>query len=227
MTELVTAPSSLPFVVALVVMLAIGLLEGVGTLLGMSLSVLFDNMLPEIDVDVDLDSPDVSVGGPEPHAASGFTTLLGWLRVGQVPVLILLIVFLTVFGLLGLMLQSLMVQALGGPLPAAVASLPVFFATLPIVRVCGGIFARLLPKDETEAVSESSFVGRVATITLGTATREQPAQAKLRDQHGQTHYVLVEPDGDEMFEPGCSVVLVRKAGAGFRAIRNTYAALLE
>ena len=51
-------------------------------------------------------------------------------------------------------------------------------------------------------------------------------QAKLRDQHGQAHYVLVEPDnaGEEL-EPGSEVVIVRQASAVYYAIKNTSAAL--
>ncbi|MEZ5581571.1 MAG: DUF1449 family protein [Candidatus Competibacteraceae bacterium] len=40
----------------------------------------------------------------------------------------------------------------------------------------------------------NQFIGRVAVITLGTAGYDSPAQAKLRDQHGQTHYIMTAPD---------------------------------
>ena len=91
MIELLTAPESLPFAVALVVMLAISMLEGVGTVLGLSLSAVLDSMLPDFDLGVDVEAPQLDA------QPSGFTAVLGWLRFGHVPALVLLIVFLTAF----------------------------------------------------------------------------------------------------------------------------------
>jgi hypothetical protein len=85
-----------------------------------------------------------------------------------------------------------------------------------------------MPKDETEAVAETSFIGRIAVITLGNASPGNPAEAKLRDKFGQTHYVMVEPDeSDERFENGTQVVLVNQQGAIFKAIRNKSDALVD
>ena len=82
--------------------------------------------------------------------------------------------------------------------------------------------ARIIPKDETEAVSEKSFVGCVATITIGTASKGKPAQAKLRDRLGNTHYVMVEPDIDgQFFETGSEVLIVMQTGSVFTAIANS------
>lgn len=139
----------------------------------------------------------------------------------------LLALFLTLFGLLGLGLQSLVHSLTGGRLlPGLIAAPLAFLATLPLLRVTGGWVAELIPKDETSAVSERTFVGRIAVVTLGTARLGQPAQAKLRDEHGQTHYVLVEPDrpGFEL-TTGAAVRLVRRQGAVFTAIANSQEAL--
>ena len=83
-------------------------------------------------------------------------------------------------------------------------------------------------RDETESVSEKTFIGRIAVVTLGKARVGSPAQAKLRDQHGQTHYVMVEPDqpGEE-FPAGTDVLLVRQVGAVFKSIRNTRSVLVD
>jgi hypothetical protein len=85
-----------------------------------------------------------------------------------------------------------------------------------------------MPKDETDAVSEQSFIGRVAVITLGNASHGSPAEAKLKDQHGQMHYVMVEPDlPNEAFSQGTAVILVRQKGAHFTAINNTSNVLID
>ena len=105
---------------------------------------------------------------------------------------------------------------------------PAVIVAVPSVRVIGTGLAKLIPKDETTAVSTDSFVGRVATITLGTARKGEPAQAKLTDRHGQTHYVMVEPDSeDTVFEAGDSVLLIEQAGPRFVAVANTNAALTD
>ena len=96
------------------------------------------------------------------------------------------------------------------------------------MRICGGILGRIIPKDETESVSEESFVGRVAVITLGQAAPGKPAQARLSDQHGQAHYVMLEPDTDNaVFEQGTQVLIVSHEGAVFKAIENPSAALTD
>ena len=92
----------------------------------------------------------------------------------------------------------------------------------------GGWVEKVMPKDETSAVSHNSFIGRVATVVIGTAKQGEPAQAKLLDQFGRTHYVMVEPDiqGEELTAP-TAVLLVSLEGSVFRGIRNTTDALVN
>lgn len=219
MFEFVLEAGNRPFAIALGLMFGIALLEGTMTLLGAGLSGAIDSLLPETDADVDLDmdvGPDVgdvdgagadfgdsTIGQAEVGSPGALSRLLGWLCVGKVPVLILLVAFLTVFGLSGLVLQSIVQGLTGLLLQASLASIPAVIVAVPSVRVIGTGLAKLIPKDETTAVSTDSFVGRVATITLGTARKGEPAQAKLTDRHGQTHYVMVEPDSEAtVFEAG-------------------------
>jgi hypothetical protein len=201
------APEMLPFAVALGLMLLIALLEIVGLLSGHSPSQAVDTLLPEHDVPVDAHG-----------AAPGPDGLLSWLGVGRVPVLMLLVVFLCGFGLSGYVLQYATIQAVGWPLHPALASLGALAAALPITRAGGLLLAKLLPRNETEAVSHASFVGLVATITQGVARRGLPAEAKLRDRFGRTHYIRIEPDLDEAELPaGSRVLVLRQQGAIFRA----------
>jgi hypothetical protein len=224
MIAFLLATENLPFTVSLTLMLAIAVMEGVSTLIGAGLSDMIDSVLPEMDLDVDIDA-DLDA---DFHAPGPFTRLLGWLRVGQVPVLVLAIVFLTAFGLIGLFCQSTALKLVGHMLPAALASVPALCITIPMVRVCGGVLAKILPKDETESVSEESFVGRVAVITLGTAAAGKPAQARLTDQHGQNHYVMVEPDlAGVSFEQGTEVLIVSHQGALYKGIENPNQALTD
>jgi len=232
MFDFLFAAQNVPFMIALGVMLAIGLLEGITAVLGMGASSFLDSLLPETEVDVDvdlgadLDAADLDLGNVASHGP--FTKLLGWLRIGRVPVLILLVVYLFGFGFTGLVLQSFLLATFGGMLPAWVAVWPAFVAGLLIVHFTGGVLAKIIPKDETEVVSERKFIGRVACITLGRAWQGHPAQARLKDSYGRTHYVMVEPDQPGItFEQDTHVLLVTREGPVFRAIENPSQALVD
>lgn len=221
MLEFLTAEPNMPFAVSLTVMLGIAILEGAAMLLGAGISSFLDALLPELDLDVDLDASEVPAVAP-------LSRFLGWLRIGKVPILILLVIFLTAFGLIGLGIQSLTITLLGFLLPGLVASILSLVLTFPVVRVLGGGLEKIMPKDETDAVSEQSLVGRIAVITIGTAKANSPAEAKVKDQHGLMHYVMVEPDEPQMrFTTGTSVLLVRYDGSVYTAIENTNKALVE
>jgi hypothetical protein len=197
-----------PFLAAIGLMAAIGLIEGLSLLIGTGVSHQLDAYLAH---------------GPDHGADSlGGDGLLGWLHVGRAPILVLLVIFLMGFAIGGLVLQWAVSGLVGHPLPPLVASLVAVVGAVPAVRVLGGRIARHIPKDETTAVSEKSFIGRIARLTAESAGAGQPGQARLTDEHGQAHYLLVEPDDPQMrFERGDSLLLVSRASASvFRAIRN-------
>lgn len=225
------APGNFPFAVALVLMAGIGVLEVIGAMFGGGLSSALEDLLPDASppapLDVDAPDLDADVDGTALETPGLVTRVLGWLHVGRVPLLVLLVVFLFLFGMGGLVLQELVAGVAGRMLPAWIAGPVVFAGVLPAVRATGGFLARVMPKDETSAVSTRTFIGRVAVVITGTAGRGAPAQAKLHDQHGQVHYLLVEPDADgDTFETGTAVLLVSQHGAVFRAIPNPSQSLL-
>lgn len=223
MIAFILAGQNLPFAVAITLMLLIAVLEGVTTILGMGLSSILESLMPEVDIDMDIDA---DIDGVDVQPASPLTRMLGWLRIGQVPVLVLLVIFLTAFGLLGFGIQSVAIRIFGAFLPVTLATIAAIVLAMPVVRLLGGMLARIMPKDETEAVSEKSFIGLVAVITTGRARLGSPAQGRLNDRYGQSHYVMIEPDNaEEEFLQGTEVLLVSQFGATFKAIRNTSKAL--
>lgn len=201
--------NNLPFSIALTLMLIIALMEGTLTLLGIGMSQALDSLMPDVNLDVDADF------APNGGALSN---LLGWIRFGQVPVLVMFVVFLTAFGLIGLVLQTLLDGLIGFTLPALLAAPIAFFAALPVVRVSTGVLSKVVFKDETESISSSSFVGRIAVITLGEAKKNSPAEARFKDRFGTTHYLMVEPMEDVVFKKGEKVLLVEAAGSIFKVI---------
>ncbi len=241
MIETFFSPATTPFAVAICLMLFIAAVELIGALMGIPASAMLDSLIPDIDVDLDVDMDvdlDVEVdyaGGaldadvpniPDAPSAGPLSQILGWLCVGKVPILVLLIVFLTAFGLSGVVIQSLVQAVIGAPLPAFLAVIPALAAAIPVTRISGLTLSKLMPKEQTEAVSQRHFIGKVATIIRGKARKGAPAEAKLTDSFGQTHYLLVEPDEEtEIFTQGTEVIIIKQMGSKYRAILNTSAAL--
>ena len=223
MLDGIFAPALFPFTVALGLMLLVGLTETMGMLFGLSAFGLVDQLMPDMEADAGTElAGDGDLGG------DGFLAgLLGWLCVGRVPVLVLLVAFLTAFGLIGIVLQSAVHWVIGSYLPALLAAAGALLLSLPPTRWMALGLEKVMPKEETEAVSSRSFVGKVAIVIGGVARRGVPAQAKLRDAYGQLHYVLVEPDDPEQaYEQGTEVILTTQMSAiRFTAIRNDNAML--
>lgn len=208
MLSFLLSPDNVPFVAALALMLLIGVAEAVGLGGGLAAS----DGLDTVDGDLNVETP----------------SLLAWLNVGRLPLLMLIVVFLLAFGLTGLIGQRIVAAVIGQPGPWFLAAPLAFMAALPVTRMFGRGLARVMPRDETSAVSRDSLIGRVAVIVTGEARHANAAQARVRDEHGQAHYVMVEPeDAADTFAEGASVLLVRRAGAKYFAIHNTSALLRD
>lgn len=207
--SLLAAPENLPFGIGLALIVAIALFEGLGMLVSISPSNVIDNFLPDI------------------HGDTGLDRVLGWLYVGKLPALVLLLLFLCGYTMFGFSLQLLARGLFGGYLPASVAGVLAIPAGMATVRGLGSLIAHVVPRDETSAVSEQSLVGRVGVIVTGTARRGMAAQARVKDVHGHAHYLMVEPDIDEeIFSEGVQVLIVSKGGAFYRCIANPHPNLM-
>ncbi|MDX1391053.1 MAG: YqiJ family protein [Rheinheimera sp.] len=214
MLSLMLASENMAFSIALVLMLMIAVLEGVAALFGAGVSSALESLLPESEL-----SPHAEVGSIDSDTA--LSRFLGWLRIGEVPLLMLLVIFLLCFGLMGLLLQAVIQSATAMLAPFWLAVPVALLLSLPLVRFGGGVLQAVMPKDETSAVSEDSLLGRVAVVTLGTARCGYPAQAKVRDQFGYSHYVQVEPETAPVeFAQGAEVLLLTRQGSVYKAIAN-------
>ncbi|KYQ84481.1 hypothetical protein AWW72_08815 [Acinetobacter sp. NRRL B-65365] len=209
--DLLTHPSNLIFSTALMLCLFIGVLEFILLLFGGSSSFL-EQFLP--DSLTDIDHADVSLEQSE----NLFTQLLEWLYLGKVPLLIWLIIFLTLYALTGLIIQDLFFQFTEQYVSAWIIAPASLFLAMPLVRYSAALIAKIIPKDETTAIQHDDLIGRTAHIILGEAKPNSPAQAKVKDQFGQTHYVLVEPEFDTVFHQGQDVILTQRTKIGFQAI---------
>jgi Inner membrane protein YqiJ, N-terminal/Inner membrane protein YqiJ, OB-fold len=206
------AAETWPFTVATFLMLLIATVEGIAMVIGANISEWLQHALPD---------PWDNVHGP-------FDNMLGWLYVGRVPVLVLLVIFLMGFAITGFALNMVAHRFFGLWIPPLISVPLAFLASLPLVRILGAGLARLIPQDQTYAVSFESLVGRVATIVSGTARVGFPAQARVANEHGLNLYVMVEPETDGITFQGGERVLLKKqiSGSRFAAVVNPWPDLL-
>ena len=213
-------PAMMPFTFALGLMLFIAALELIGMLAGMGLSDMLDSVLP--DVEAEFEGPDA----PDGIEGGAMATVLSWLAIGKVPLLVLIVAFLTAYGLTGFVGQSLFHAITGIYVHGLIAGIAALFIALPLTGKIGHAIARIMPKEETDAISRDTFFGKVVEIIRGEAKFGRPAEAKFKDYAGTAHYVLVEPDDETTtFKQGDEVLLVSKRGAHFAGIVNTSPAL--
>ena len=139
----------------------------------------------------------------------------------------LLVVFLAVYGLVGYVFQTAFAAVFGAYLNGTLAAVAVWFLSLPLVRATAGGLYKILPKDETTAVSQDTLIGRVGVIVIGQARTGSPAQVRVKDGFGQTHYVMAEPDGEGVLKQGEAVLLVSLEGNTFKAILNPSGSLVD
>ncbi len=216
-------PALAPFTIAFMILGLIALLEVGGLLFGVAFSGLIDAALPDFEIDADIDA---DIEGELETGGGMIGGLLSWLGLGKVPFLIVLAAFLGSFGAIGLLLQNAINGAFGFFPPALVATPVALFAALPVTRILSVGVAKIFPKEETDAVSAETLIGRIATIIRGVASTGSPAEAKLTDATGHTHYVLVEPDTQKsQFVAGDQVLLTERNGAVFRGAINENEAL--
>lgn len=192
------------FSASLIIVGLIFVLELCGLLLGLGLISSFESM-----INIDLEGSSV------------FSHGLSIFRIKKIPFSFLLVLFFLNFGLAGYILNGITLNLSGMALPIWINWLPALLISMPMISFCSKILNRILPSDESTAVQRSTFIGKIAQITLGTARPGHPAQAKLKDEYGQTHYVMVEPEKDEVWKQGDEVILLSQKGSIFIGFRDS------
>lgn len=201
MAAFLFATENIVFVSAIVLMLLIGAVQAIG-------------IAGDFDLDIhgDADLPGwLGLGWLE----------LGWLGLGRLPLLMLLAIFLALFGMIGLIGQHLLLDFAGAMLSPLIAAPAAFLASLPLTGFAARSLAPLLPRDQSSAVPLDALTGSFARIVTGVARSGSPARARVEDVYGQAHYVMVEPDNaGQTLEEGETILLVRREDHVFRAISH-------
>lgn len=193
-----------PFIISLLVMGGIFLVEALTVMMGVGIFGLLDALVPDVDV-----------------PSNGWGSLLNWFRAGKVPIGMVLIIFLTAFGLIGLGIQYTIYSMVGITFPTAMACGVAFFLSIYPVRWGSRGIAYIMPETETDALGQDAFVGHEAEIVIGTAIKGKPAPAKFYDAAGTRHDLMVEPSVEGLsFNQGDKVLLISKEGNVFLADPN-------
>lgn len=201
MAAFLFATENIIFVSAIVLMLLIGAVQAIG-------------IAGDFDLDIHGDAD-----------LSGWLGLgwlgLSWLGLGRLPLLMLLAIFLALFGMIGLIGQHLLLDFAGAMLSPLIAAPAAFLASLPLTGFAARSLAPLLPRDQSSAVPLDALTGSFARIVTGVARSGSPARARVEDVYGQAHYVMVEPDNaGQTLEEGETILLVRREEHVFRAISH-------
>ncbi len=211
-----------PFTLALAVVLGLFAVEILTLLLGGSLLAVGADA-PDLDLDMDadfdIDTQDIPASDALAQGGAAPSGLLGWSGLRDVPFLIWLVSFLTLFGLSGLIVQALANALTGGALPAVAASLIALAPALTGTRHIANAIARIMPKSETSAMKTRFLGGHHGVISQGTARRGKPAEARIKDRFGNTHYLRVEPlEDDAVIPQGAAVHVIRRKDGMFYVV---------
>jgi hypothetical protein len=191
------APALQPFTIAAAVLLALVAIQVIGTFAGATLTDWMES-----------DAPGSMAGAA-----------LGWLNLGKVPLLILIMLLLGLFAAGGMVLQAVAEPVIGliPPLPAVgLAGLFALAGTRYTSRFVGAV----LPREETYVLSEEDLLGRVGTVTVGPLEVHAVGRIRVSDAHDNRHFPRARPaEAGDVIEVGARVLIVALAGREYRVIR--------
>ena len=215
MWELATHSSNVVFSICIALVFMFGVLETLLLCFFGGSQGFLEQFLPD---NSSIKDPDVNFAEPQ----GAIQHVLDWLYIGRLPLLIWFIIFLTIYGLSGLLIQALFQKLTDAYLNAWIIVPACLFLVMPLVRFTAKILEKFLPKDETTAIYSEQLIGRSALIILGNARMNSPAQGKVYDQFNQVHYVLLEPEEDIVLQQGETVILTQQTKVGFKAILDKH-----
>ena len=197
-----TAPGLYPFTIAALILVGIVAIEILAMVVGMSISSLVNDGLSDHSV-------------PSEHGP--LDAWMSWLNRGGVPLLVLIMIWLASFAIAGFAIQGV-AQALLSPLPTLFASLLAVMVALPMTRALSRWTARIIPGDESNAISQSDLIGLTGTVTLGPLDQGKPGRVRVRDLHGNIHVLRAKAAAGHLIPQGASVLVVDGSNGLFEAI---------
>jgi membrane protein implicated in regulation of membrane protease activity len=197
-----TAAGFYPFTIAALILVGLVVFEIVALVVGLSFTSLLGHGVSHSDGHLD--------HGP-------LDAWMSWINKGGVPLLVLIMIALASFAIAGFAIQGI-AQAILAPLPTLVAGLGALAAAFPITRTLSRWTGRILPSDETTAISQSDLIGLVGTVALGPLDQGKPGRVRVKDRYGNIHVLRANAAPGHVIPQGVSVLLVDGASGLFQAI---------
>ncbi len=196
-------PGTEVFWEALLVVAGLGFIELVSMLLGVSASGLLDDGLGH--------------HGPGDHEGGLLGGWMSWLNAGGVPILVLAVLLLSAFAVMGFFIQ-MVAAGFAGPLPTLAAGPLALIFAIPATRWLSRGIARIMPRDETNAISQTGFIGLVGVVTIGPLDQGQPGMVRVKDMYDNFHILRAQAAPGYQIETGASVIIVDGFDGLFQAI---------
>ena len=142
---------------------------------------------------------------------------MSWLNRGGVPLLILIMIALASFAIAGFIIQGV-AKSIAAPLPTVLASTCAIAVTVPVTRTLSRWAGRILPKDESAAISQAELVGLTGIVALGPLDQGKPGRVRVKDRFGNIHVLRASAAPGHTIPQGASVLLVDGTNGHFTAI---------
>lgn len=169
--DFIFMPENVVFTISMFTMLALIVFEIIISIVG------FSTMLGDADVDVDVDANGSFLG-----------VFFNWINPHGIPVMALILLFLTLFSTIGLTAQYI-TNHIFNFLPNSLIAGPfVMIISFIGIRYFSKVFSAFIPKDENFAVSIEKLVDKVGEVVLS-ANDNLLGTIKVKDEFGTVHYV--------------------------------------
>jgi hypothetical protein len=202
--EGIVQPGTAPFWIALLTVAGLGIVELVSVLVGVSASGLLDDSF--------------SYHAPGDTEAGLLGSWMSWLNAGGVPLLVLAVILLSVFAVTGFFIQGVASTVLLGPLPLPLAMTGAVAAAIPATRSLSLAVAKVIPRDETNALEQADFLGLTGIVTIGPLDQGKPGTVRVKDRHDNIHFLRAQAASGHTIDTGAQVLIVDGADGLFQAI---------
>lgn len=202
--EGIVQPGTAPFWIALLTVAGLGIVELVSVLLGVSASGLLDDSF--------------SYHAPGDTEAGLLGSWMSWLNAGGVPLLVLAVILLSAFAVTGFFIQGVASTIFLGPLPLPLAMTGAIAAAIPATRSLSLAVAKVIPRDETNALEQADFLGLTGVVTIGPLDQGKPGTVRVKDRHDNIHFLRAQAASGHTIDTGAQVLIVDGADGLFQAI---------
>ncbi|MND27546.1 OB-fold-containig protein [Agrobacterium tumefaciens] len=202
--EGIVQPGTAPFWIALLTVAGLGIVELVSVLLGVSASGLLDDSF--------------SYHAPGDTEAGLLGSWMSWFNAGGVPLLVLAVILLSAFAVTGFFIQGVASTVLLGPLPLPLAVTGAVAAAIPATRSLSLAVAKVIPRDETNALEQADFLGLTGVVTIGPLDQGKPGTVQVKDRHDNIHFLRAQAASGHTIDTGAQVLIVDGADGLFQAI---------